>query len=193
MGKLLLAHFGCILAHCAALATSFCIILCIYIHYAYLFVRHHYARWFIWSLLYYAGADPGFSFGGGAKDYVPARTLRARNRTRFRQGSRAHLRALEALSRVVLRLSRAFWALFLSILILKNTKRNIVDPVLLGAPLAPPLDPPLLCIIFFMIIVFSFVFDVCTLKKLQKLIELNWKDWESPLSVYRKKHWPIDK
>ena len=36
------------------------------------------------------GADPGFSFrGGGAKDYVPARTLRARNRTHFRPGSRA--------------------------------------------------------------------------------------------------------
>ena len=48
-----------------------------------------------------AGADPGFSLegggGGGAKDYVPARTLRARNRTHFRQGSRARLRALEAL------------------------------------------------------------------------------------------------
>ena len=27
--------------------------------------------------------------GGDAKDYVPARTLRARNRTHFRQGSRA--------------------------------------------------------------------------------------------------------
>ena len=35
--------------------------------------------------------------GGGAKDYLPARTLRARNRTHFRQGSRARLRALEAL------------------------------------------------------------------------------------------------
>ena len=45
-----------------------------------------------------SGADPGFSFRGvGAKDYVPARTLRARNQTRFRQGSRARLKALEAL------------------------------------------------------------------------------------------------
>ena len=44
-----------------------------------------------------AGADPGFSFKGGAKDYVPARALRARNRTHFRQGSRARLRVLEAL------------------------------------------------------------------------------------------------
>ena len=35
--------------------------------------------------------------GGGAKDYVPARTLRARNRTHFRQGSRSRLRAMEAL------------------------------------------------------------------------------------------------
>ena len=46
-------------------------------------------------------ADPGFPSGGGGgvrggqKDYVPARTLRARNRTNFRQGSRARLRALE--------------------------------------------------------------------------------------------------
>ena len=52
--------------------------------------------------------DPGFSFreggggGPGAKGYVPARTLRARNRTRFRQGSR-----------VILMVSRAIWALFL--------------------------------------------------------------------------------
>ena len=35
--------------------------------------------------------------GGGAKGFVPARTLRAWNRTHFRQGSRARLRALEAL------------------------------------------------------------------------------------------------
>ena len=34
-----------------ALATSFCIISCIYIHYTYSFVRHDYVRWFIWSLL----------------------------------------------------------------------------------------------------------------------------------------------
>ena len=32
------------------------------------------------------GGNPGFSFRGGAKDYVPARTLRARNQTHFRQG-----------------------------------------------------------------------------------------------------------
>ena len=44
-----------------------------------------------------SGADPGFSFRGGAKDYVPARILWAQNRTHFRQGSRSHLRALEAL------------------------------------------------------------------------------------------------
>ena len=43
-----------------------------------------------------AGADPGFSFKGGVTGYVPVRTLRARNRTHFRQGSRARLRALEA-------------------------------------------------------------------------------------------------
>ena len=43
------------------------------------------------------GADPGFSFREGAKDYVPARTLPVQNQTHFRQGSRARLRALEAL------------------------------------------------------------------------------------------------
>ena len=47
----------------------------------------------VWQLLslpfcQLTGADPGFSFGGrGAKDYVPARTLRAQNQTHFRQGS----------------------------------------------------------------------------------------------------------
>ena len=39
----------------------------------------------------------GKLLGGGAKDDVPSRTLRAQNQTRFRQGSRARLRALEAL------------------------------------------------------------------------------------------------
>ena len=40
-----------------------------------------------------SGADPGFSFRGEAKDYVPACTLWARtgNRTHFWQGSRACL------------------------------------------------------------------------------------------------------
>ena len=33
-------------------------------------------------------------FRGGANDYVPARILRVRNRTHYRQGSRARLRAL---------------------------------------------------------------------------------------------------
>ena len=55
-----------------------------------------------------SGAGPGFSWGGGgrAKDYVPARTLRARNRTHFRQGSSASLKGPGS-SRVVLMLSRA--------------------------------------------------------------------------------------
>ena len=60
-----------------------------------------------------AGADPGFSFMGAQKDYVPSRTLRAQNRTHFRQGSRARFR-------VILMLSRAIWAFFLSILIFLN-------------------------------------------------------------------------
>ena len=43
-------------------------------------------------------ADPGFSFRGGAKDYVRACTSRARSpRSLIRSGSRARLRALEAL------------------------------------------------------------------------------------------------
>ena len=42
---------------------------------------------------FYGGGGPR----GGAEEYVPARALRARNRTHFRQGSRTHLRALEAL------------------------------------------------------------------------------------------------
>ena len=44
-----------------------------------------------------SGADPGFSFRGGAKYYMRERTLRARNPKSLSQGSRAHLRALEAL------------------------------------------------------------------------------------------------
>ena len=45
------------------------------------------------------GRIQDFHFLGGAraKDYVPARTLRAQNRTHFRQGSRARSRAPEAL------------------------------------------------------------------------------------------------
>ena len=53
-------------------------------------------------------AELGFSFrgGGGAKDYVAARTLRARNRTHFWQESRARFKGPGS-SRVVLMLSRA--------------------------------------------------------------------------------------
>ena len=43
------------------------------------------------------GRIQDFHLGEGAKDYVPTRTLRARNRTHFRQGSSARIRALEAL------------------------------------------------------------------------------------------------
>ena len=61
--------------------------------------------------------------GGGAAQKVvchygvPVRTLRARNQTHFRQGSRARLIKGPGSSGVVLMLSRAIWALFLSILI----------------------------------------------------------------------------
>ena len=43
------------------------------------------------------GRIQDFYLGGGAKNYVPERTLRARNQTHFWQGPRARLRALEAL------------------------------------------------------------------------------------------------
>ena len=72
-----------------------------------------------------------FFFWGGAKDYVPTRTLRAWNQTHFQQGPRS--------SRVGSMLSRAIWALFLSILI-----KNIVDPIFFlgGTPVVPPPPPP---------------------------------------------------
>ena len=92
-----------------------------------------------------AGAVPEFSFRGrgrGAKDYVPARTLRARNRTHFRHGYAARLRALEALGLFECSLdSRAIWALFLSILIKHWILKSIVDPILGGRNRHPP--PPL--------------------------------------------------
>ena len=54
-----------------------------------------------WHEEHVAGADPGFSFregGGGAKDYIYANAHYKREiRSPFRQGSRARLRALEAL------------------------------------------------------------------------------------------------
>ena len=95
-----------------------------------------------WPGPYYiklSGADPGLSFRGGAKDYVPSRTLRARNRTHFRQGSRARFNKGTGSSRVVLMLSRAIWQ---SLLFKHSDKRielkNIVDPILGGACCPPP-------------------------------------------------------
>ena len=55
------------------------------------------------------GRIQDFHLRGGAKDYVPARTLRAQNRLTFGRGPGS--------SRVVLILFHAIWALFLSILI----------------------------------------------------------------------------
>ena len=93
------------------------------------------------EVLYIQGADPGFSFRGGAKDYVPTRTLGARDRTLFRQGSRVQgpLKGPGS-SRVVLMLSRAIWALFLSILIIK--KKKTVGPILGGPGRAYCAPPP---------------------------------------------------
>ena len=62
--------------------------------------------------------------GGGAQKIIcPHAHIRARNRTRFRQGSRARLKGPES-SRVILMLSRAIWALLLSILIQKIGQNN---------------------------------------------------------------------
>ena len=48
---------------------------------------------------------------GGAKDYVPARTLRARNRNHFPAGVQCPLKGPGS-SMVALMLSLAIWALF---------------------------------------------------------------------------------
>ena len=87
------------------------------------------------------GGTRNFIGGWGAKDYVPARTLRAPNRTRQGPGPGP------GSSRVVLVLLPAISALFLSILIIKKNglKNPVVDPILGGAccaPPPPPLDPP---------------------------------------------------
>ena len=81
-----------------------------------------------------AGADPGFSYRGGAIDHVPVRALRARNQTHFRHAGVQLWGCFNALS------------CYLS-LIFKHEKldlKNIVDPKLGGARLLRPLDPPLL-------------------------------------------------
>ena len=75
------------------------------------------------------GGSRVFIWQGGAKDYVPARTLQARNRIHIRQGSRS--------SKVVLMLSPAIRPLFLSILI-TNWIKNIVDPLFGWGAVAPP-------------------------------------------------------
>ena len=55
-------------------------------------------------------ADPGFSFRGGAKDYMRERTFRARNP--------------KSLSAGFFMLSSAIWALFLSILIQNGLEKK---------------------------------------------------------------------
>ena len=113
---------------------------------------HLVASWGFGKFELLRGGSKIFISGGGVKDYVPSRTLRAQNRTHFRHGSRAHLRALEALG--------LFNALlcYLSVLFKHSDKKywlkkHIVDPILVGEavgracctpPPPPPLDPPLL-------------------------------------------------
>ena len=74
--------------------------------------------------------------GGGGRTHITAR-----NRTHFRQGSRARLRA-PGCSRVILMLSRAIWALFFKhsdFFFFFNGKKHIVDPILgRGRLLRPP-------------------------------------------------------
>ena len=78
------------------------------------------------------GADPGFSFRGGTKDYVRSRTPRARRRSPLRPGSRARLRALEALGFFFFMLSRASWELFVCLLIQNGIKKTLVDQIFRG-------------------------------------------------------------
>ena len=97
---------------------------------------------------YMAGADPGFSFrgGGGGRKRLCARThITSAEPSSLSAGVQGPLKGPGS-SRVVLMLSRAIWALFLSILMNNWIKKNIVDPILAGhMPVAPPppLDPPL--------------------------------------------------
>ena len=93
-----------------------------------------------------SGADPGFSFGGGggggwgAKDYVRARTLRARIPKSLSAGVQDPLPRLEDPGSSSLGvLCSLVLALFLSILI-QNGINKLVDQILGGggAPVEPP-------------------------------------------------------
>ena len=79
--------------------------------------------------------------GGGAKDYVPARTFNTSAEPNSHSAVVQGPLKGPGSFRVVL-LSRAIWALFLSILV-QNGRKNIVDQILGGRLLRPPLNPPL--------------------------------------------------
>ena len=93
------------------------------------------------------GADPGFSFRGRGRKRLCYRThITSAEPTRgtethFRQGSRTRLRGPGS-SRVVLMLSRAIWALFLSILVKLDFKKIVWTKFRGGARLLRPLPPP---------------------------------------------------
>ena len=87
----------------------------------------------IWKNLCMNRADPGFSFrGGGHKRLICARThITSAEPNSLLAGVQGPLKGPGS-SRVVLMLSCAIWALFLSILKKKNWMKNIVDPSLGG-------------------------------------------------------------
>ena len=93
------------------------------------------------------GADPGFSFNGGAKDYVCAPTSWARNPKSLTAGVQGPLKG-PASSQGFLMLSRAIWALVLSIILIqkwekkKNHSRSNFRGVR-ACCTGPPLNPPL--------------------------------------------------
>ena len=78
------------------------------------------------SLYLHPGADPGFSWGEGAKDYVGART----SRTRSPKPEVPYTARVQKLLGVLMA-SRIIWALLLSIM-LQNGTKSIVDQILVG-------------------------------------------------------------
>ena len=104
--------------------------------------------WITWSEwdkyihLIYRGRSRIFIWGGGGglQKIICAHAHHEHEpRSPLWPGSRARLRALEALGFFFFMLSHAIWALFLSILIQNGIEKNIVDQILGGrAPVVPP-------------------------------------------------------